>query len=311
MNSNGPRQFGYAQIGRFGLGHALMAWARCVVWCDETGAQMLAPRWFQWRLGPYLRNERDKREYFRLFSNAGYISGLEKFYWMATCRRVSPDRSASLRSKTDRATLVVFKNETSNNLPKYFDEIRGKSHLIDKELRRITKPIFLPEPQAIPHIAVHVRLGDFTRNLSRQALLSGRNNACLPIEWYRDILCSLRARVGSDLPAFLYSDGSDEELALLLDLPCVTRPPAAHSITDMLSIARASVLISSASGFSIWGSFLGQVPRISFPNQRKVRVVESNGLVDFEPECERGDDIPESFVDATNRRVTQTTVSSS
>ena len=53
--------YGYPEMGRTGLGHSLLAWARCVVWCEMTGAKMLAPRWLRIRIGPYLRGERQAR----------------------------------------------------------------------------------------------------------------------------------------------------------------------------------------------------------------------------------------------------------
>ncbi len=45
------RLYGFPDMGRTGLGHSLLAWGRCAVWCRETGAIMLAPRWLRPRSG--------------------------------------------------------------------------------------------------------------------------------------------------------------------------------------------------------------------------------------------------------------------
>jgi hypothetical protein len=85
------RLYGYPALGRFGLGHSLMAWARCHIWCKGQEAAMLGPIWLRPRLGPYLRRERDKREYFKLFNNNGYIGEPLRSWLLLTSHKIEAE----------------------------------------------------------------------------------------------------------------------------------------------------------------------------------------------------------------------------
>jgi hypothetical protein len=115
------------------------------------------------------------------------------------------------------------------------------------------------------------------------------------------MLQDLRSKLGRDLPAIVYSDCSDMELAELLALPNVIRTKIAGAVTDLLAIAQASVLISSGSGFSRWGSYLGQVPRVCHPGQRAFRVIDATIDLDLEPECAK--EIPWDFIEFLKKRL--------
>jgi hypothetical protein len=55
-------------------------------------------------------------------------------------------------------------------------------------------------------------------------------------------------------------------------------------------------LLASGSGFSIWGSFLGQVPRICFPGQLLMPTLESRDETPLEVECRTAAEIPSGMV---------------
>jgi hypothetical protein len=291
------RWLAYASVGRFGLGHSMLAWARAAVWCRPAGVPMLAPQWLQPRLGPYLRGERDKREYFRLFNSDGYVTGLTRLYHLAATPRLAAEKGLPDPAKAPaQTTLVTFTNPMSANFQTYFRNIVGHHDLVRRELVRMTRPRYRPAPPACPHIAIHIRLGDFTANVDLGRVREGVNSARLPNQWYCDMLTGMRARSGAALPALVYSDGSDEEIADVLTMPGVSRAPDGAAVTDMLSMAQATVLLSSSSGFPVWSSYLGQVPRLSFPGQRKERVIVNGGGFDAEPECETPDEIPDGWL---------------
>jgi hypothetical protein len=69
----------YPKTGTSGLGNKLFPWARAVVFLEENKGKMIAPDWENYiKIGPYLRFEKDKRHYFNVFNNKGYISGFKK-----------------------------------------------------------------------------------------------------------------------------------------------------------------------------------------------------------------------------------------
>ncbi len=53
---------GYPVIGRSGLGNALLPWARCTVWCHDTGVPMLRPQFRQVHIEPGERRRIDRVE---------------------------------------------------------------------------------------------------------------------------------------------------------------------------------------------------------------------------------------------------------
>jgi hypothetical protein len=303
-----PGLLAHADVGTFGLAHSLLAWGRCRVWCAAHGVPMLAPNWLhvQHRLGPLLRRERDSRLYHLLFHFPGYVRGVRRAWTLATATRFvaeSADLAALLRER--RPGLVVFKNRLDRNEETHFHEVLGHGPQLRRDLMAITKPQYLPAPNDAPHLALHVRMGDFSAASSLDALRQGARNSRLPVDWYVRMLTALRQHVGP-VPARLFSDGSDADLAPLLALPGVERPPKQPSVTDLLSISQAQLVISSGSGFSTWGALLGDTPRICFPGQRFVRVLvrKNDSQPDLEPECESWDEMPASTVQAIKARLT-------
>ena len=216
---------------------------------------------------------------------------------LATARRLDANEERSQPGEQPQSeTIVVFRNANSGNERKFFHEIVGKSEVVRAALRDMTRPRFLPQPTGRPHIAIHVRGGDFQSSIDTSIVKGGRHNLRLSIEWYVDILTGLRERLGEPLSATLYSECADAELAPLLTQSAIERSSHKDAITDMLAMSEASALISSGLGFSRWGSYLGQVPRLCFPGQGTIRTLDPvmDGL-DLEPECEVADEIPAQF----------------
>jgi hypothetical protein len=87
----------------------------------------------------------------------------------------------------------------------------------------------------------------------------------------------------------VYSDGTAEQLAKLLALPNVTRAAKQESVTDLLCMTKSAALVASGSGFSLWSSFLGQVPTIYYPGRKRVqshndlKLTIENGTLDELP----------------------------
>ena len=292
------RLYGYAEVGSYGLGQSLLSWARCRNWCNLNGVEMLAPNWMhiQHRIGPIRRRERDNRQYHRLFHFDGYVTGMRRLFLLATVKRINADNTnldELLRSGI--GGVVLFKNLEDRNEETYFPEIAGQGTTIRRDLVAMTKPQYLPQANLNPHIALHVRMGDFRTPASLDELRGGAKNSRIPVEWYVNILVGLRAQLGP-VPAKLYSDGSDEALVSLLAMPDVVRPPKQPSVTDLLSIGQARLVISSGSGFSFWGAFLGDSPRICFPGQRFTNVLKSPPGLELEPECEDVSQLPGNFI---------------
>ena len=209
---------------------------------------MLAPRWFKLRLGSYLRREPDKRRYDRLFRSDSYKRGPAKMATLLRARAIDETTPPSL--DPNKILVVRF-----SGLADYFAPFIGRAGLVSAELRRITRPNLVPKPAEAAFIAVHVRLGDFPRSWRQ------------PLDWYRDVVLRTRADLGRRLRVRVYSDGRADELQPLLSLPGMEFVQGRTAITDLLDVSQASAIVASSSTFSMWGTFLGEVPTIWYPGR--------------------------------------------
>ena len=80
--------YGFPILPKAGLANMLIPWADCLVWCKDNGIRQISPFWGKIRIGPYLRKERDKRQYQRLFNPHGTITGLRRLFLLTISRRV-------------------------------------------------------------------------------------------------------------------------------------------------------------------------------------------------------------------------------
>ena len=288
-----PRLVGHADLMRAGLANMLAPWSRCFLWSRDSGAEMLAPRWFKLRLGPYRRREPDKRRYERLFTNDGYVRGLRRLLLLTVGRRVPEGHAGSVTGA--RPVVVTF-----SGLGELVTPAIGRSREVREELRRITRPEFRPPPAAGPFVGVHVRLGDF--GVEREDLLrAGAFNVRQPIAWYAAAIERLRADVG-DVPVRVFSDGAATDLAAVLALPGVELVRGGSAVTDLLDLSTAACIVASGSTFSTWAAFLGQAPSVWFPGQLRGSVLDGGDVgveVEWEPEAE----LPGTFVEAVRTRV--------
>lgn len=295
-----PGLYAYAALGRFGLAHSLGAWGRATVWAERHGASMVAPFWLRPRLGPYLRRERDKREYFRQFHAGDAISGLRRLWLLAHLPRTDVGTGwPDIDSLPSSPQLVVFPNKVMGNEDS-FHQLRDEGAFLRRKLLAITRPRHVPDSLPSDSVALHVRMGDF-RAAPISDILGASRNVVLPLNWFSDRLQALRTALGRPVPGIIYSDGSDAELAPLLALPAVERAPRREAIGDLLAMGHSAVVISSGSNFSLWGSFLGGAARLCHPAQMLAQMYSDPHR---EIESAAGSPIPASFLDAVDARLT-------
>lgn len=258
---------------------------------------MIAPFWRQIRIGPYLRRQREKGNYQRFFSNTGYISGVQRLWLLPTLKKI-PENQYEQESHGSTRAVVVFKGMSG-----LFEAMRSRHAEVLAELRRITKPPYLNTGLSKTRfIGIHVRRGDFSVPPNLDVLRQGKYNYQIPLEWYVLALKSIRAGLGFEAPAVVFSDGSEAELLELLKLPNVRFHKGA-AITDLLSLSEACAMVASGSTFSMWASFLGQVPCVWFPGQRRQCVIGSEDeATTVEPELEFGAALPDGFMAVLRQR---------
>lgn len=225
---------GFVRLSGPGLANCLFMACRAYLDAKDLGLEFVDPTWRKISIGPYLRGERDKRAYSDLFTHRG-VSGLKKMWLL-------------VRMKVGMAKDIHVVPDISGYFIPLYDRHKEVKEYIDS-ITPLETISLLQGVDLSHHIAVHVRLGDYNQSLR------------IPLEWYDGIINKL-LELDPTLKFALFSDGTDEELALLLRHPEVARHFYGNAFADMTAISKCRMLIASDSTFSAWGAYLGQIPII-------------------------------------------------
>ncbi len=283
----------FLRIGGNGLGNLLLTWARCLAASEHHGWRMIWPTWASFKLKNWRVNPYDHRTYTALFKpNERYVTGWRKPWCLARYRWVG--EPARQDSPVHPGSIVEFRG-----MKDFFAPFRDKHALISEELHRMTRAEHLAaysEPNPAP-IGIHVRRGDFIQRANYQDTITD-HNSLLPLKWYIDALQAVREKAGNNVPAFVFSDGTDADLEGLLALTGVRRVDYGSGLGDMLGLSRSRLLIASGSTFSMWGSYLGQVPTLWHPGKLVQSLLIENPNQEFE--WTTGDPLPDWIRDYLN-----------
>lgn len=260
------------RLGGAGLGNILFPWATALVYAKKNNLKRIQTTWKSIKIGTFIRKERDKRMYIDLFTGKDGESGLKKFY------------------------LLNFTNQVKSfsSMERLFEPFKEYQNIVKEEILKIVNPYHIKRAKEFntDSIAVHIRMGDFEQPKNEEVLRNGDWNYRLPIKWYINIINKIRKE--TDLPIFIFSDAKDAEIKEILELKNCSRAYFGSAISDMLALSSARVLVSSASTFSMWASFLGQLPTIWFPGQLRQKIILDENI--FEGIIDYDDDLPESVI---------------
>ena len=119
-----------------------------------------------------------------------------------------------------------------------------------------------------PFIAMHVRRGDITRvNFTPEILRNVKQYP--PLSWFVAMARAVRRSVPlRHLPIIVFTDGSADEIAELLQIENVRMADRQPAMADIWALAKAKILFASGySSFSLWASYLGAMPTFYGPGK--------------------------------------------
>jgi hypothetical protein len=187
--------------------------------------------------------------------------------------------------------LLNFSNKIKvfSGMDNLFEPFKNDQNFVKSELLKIINPYHIKRAKEfnINSIAIHIRMGDFVKPINEKDLRNGAWNYRLPIKWYISIIDKIQKE--SNLPIYIFSDAEDWELKEILAYDNCSRVYFGSAISDMLALSSCKVLIASASTFSMWASFLGQMTTIWFPGQMRQKLLLENSK--FEGEVDYYDDL--------------------
>lgn len=254
------------RLGGAGLGNLLFIYARALVFAKKNQFDFIWPTWLSFKIGPYIRCEKDKRLYNDLFSNnSGYVQSLNKLFKLVFYKKIKEEHFNTNLPYDN--TIIVFDKYIMD-----FEPLLKYRNIIRKDLIRNLKKENLKalKYEFSNSISVHVRLGDFSVS-SEKDLSAGKDNSRLPIMWYVDVINMIRKILGYNIKVYVFSDGRDDELKPITKLGNVERITFGNSISDIFALSQTKLLIASGSTFSMWARFLGETNAISFENQLKCK----------------------------------------
>lgn len=260
----------YPILPRAGLGNMLLIWARAAVFAQINNLPMVTPVWTKLRLGPYLRSERDKRNYQSFFTRDRCISRWECLpqlvLFKGRCVHNPSLRKLDCQQIEKKNYSYIFEGVPTWDT--CFTEILKYQPIVKERLFSMLSPSVRIEleKQPAPIIGVHVRMGDFKQQEPGQELTKASVHTRTSLEWYIKTINIIREIAGYDLPITVFSDGQESELSKILSLSKVTRAKSRSAIVDLLTLSRSKLLItSSRSTFSAWSSYLSDGSTIWHP----------------------------------------------
>jgi hypothetical protein len=275
--------FVYPKLGRVrlgniylfgaGLGNSLFPWARSLVAAHRFDLPMLSPVWERVTSGggwitavkTVLLQQQSRRTYRNLFRRRLSLDEqLRELLVLAQAVRLDEDlltKQMKSSSSSSRPTVFVFEGDRDR-----FDSLWPQRSYLREEFMKLVEPAVFASvpPWTVPRFGCHIRLGDFA--MINDSARLGQANARLPLAWYAGQLQLLTSHWPNVLIK-IFSDGTDLELASILQLPNVSRGNYGNPVADLIAMTRVRLLICSGSSFSAWAAFLGKMPTIWFPGK--------------------------------------------
>ena len=257
----------YAHLPRGGLGNKLLVWARALVFARQHGLPLYVSGWSDIKIGPYLRGERFKRQYWGYFKA---VSG------PSLIRRLMFSRMYNLQHEPDLAARQslefgqkrqLYLYDTVPSWHDYFYGLRGHEDYVRTAFYKMLNPRYREQlkEQNWPVIGVHIRRSDF-RELKPGESLGENCNVRTPLAYYVDVIFALRQMAGRTLPVTIFTDGRSEDVAEILALPGVAMAEPNPDILDMLLLSKSKCLVTSiGSTFSYWAAYLSEGIVITHP----------------------------------------------
>ena len=140
--------FGWFRLSGPGLANCMFVAARAYILSRRENAGYISPTWTKLSPGTFLRREKDKRVYFKIFNKLG-ISGFKKIRLLL---------AGKLRPGSRRVKQI-------RGMGEYFDDLNEHMDLVHEFIEKITRKEIIENvrPEALKDsIAIHVRLGDYS-----------------------------------------------------------------------------------------------------------------------------------------------------
>lgn len=251
-----------------GLGNQLFPLTRALLFSHEKNMPLIVTGYHRIKPGPYLRNEKNKREYRSFFTFRKNFFGewADKLKVKKYIQRYGIIHEPLLSTVIDKNDKAYYFNRLSH-YSDYFNGLKDQRELAITLLNKIIRPGIHAQvgKMKAPEIAVHIRMGDF-RKLKAGEDFNKVGSVRTPVNYFIDMINTIRAVAGKCLSVHVFTDGHPEELQELFALPGIHLVEGNNDITDLLLMSKSKVIITSAgSTFSYWAGYLSDAVVVMHP----------------------------------------------
>ncbi len=270
------------KLPKSGLGNQLFPLMHAMVFAHINQMPLKIIGYHQFKIGPYLRNEKSKRNYLGYFRFQKSIAGelidrliCQYFLFKYT---INAEPALIKLNKVEKKNIAfIFSILPSYN--DYFVHLREHRKLvidlINSSLSSVIKrKLFQAESSAI---GVHIRMGDFKKLIKQEEFLGGHVRT--PEEYFVSIINEIRLFVGFEIAISVFTDGYKEEFHLLTNLSNVSFIDSKNDMVDLLSLSKCRLIVTSqGSTYSYWASFISDASVIHHPKHiHSIFGKENNG----------------------------------
>ncbi|HMN12450.1 MAG TPA: alpha-1,2-fucosyltransferase [Bellilinea sp.] len=237
-----------------GLGNLLFPLYRAFQSQKRMGGSLVFPQFFQIKLGPFLRQEKDKRTYFDLFCRRDVVDVLAHI--RAIFGDSMPEECVNQESSQFRVRTIRYEG-----LKGYFRDLdpEWRFDFCDYLLQRASFGQQLRneiDEIGAHDICVHLRRGDFMPESAQEGSSSGM---CYRIadDWYVQAVSKALQKF-PDAKVRVFTDADKLEPSLLEKLNCSAIDQSRNALHALMKMSAHGAIVASKSSFSLWSAFLGQ-----------------------------------------------------
>ncbi|MEP6794887.1 MAG: alpha-1,2-fucosyltransferase [Saprospiraceae bacterium] len=265
----------YADLQRVGMCNRLFTWATAIVFSYKYNLPVRIHGWYKTQIGPWIRNEKNKRIYYNYFNkHSGILQFKIRERLLSKGVLFNPPLNESVNINPFHT--IVFNSIPHSDI--YFNDLKDFRPFIIKELNAMIRTSIRMRIESAPKpgIGVHVRKGDFMKTGQSES-----NN------YFITTINYVRSKYDNRSDVYLFTDSRKEEIQNLLDLPNVRIYQGETDIEDLMVLSKSRIIVTSHhSSFSYWAGFLSDALIIhtnkyqGHPNRNKEFKVEAEYLIE-------------------------------
>lgn len=237
-----------------GLGNLLFPLYRAFQSQKKIGGCLVFPQFFQVKLGPFLRLEKDKRTYIDLFRHRDIDDVL--VHIKAIFADSIPEERVNQESGHNQIKVIRYeglKGYFRNLDPEYRTEFAG--YLTQRAA--FAKQLHDEIDEIGKHdICVHLRRGDF---MPENAQEGSSSRMCYRIadDWYVQAVSKALQKF-PEAKVRVFTDSAELDPRLLEKLNCTVVDQSRNALHALMKMSAHGAIVASKSSFSLWSAFLGQ-----------------------------------------------------